>query len=128
MNYMHTRSALDTDDYLACPACERLFTSFKPYRGFQDNDEDSIDSDIDEVGGSGSSSGKGKKRKDRSGDKCTDACGFEPKVVGSTWVDRSDEKDFPLVPSAKTAALKAILLKGFQEAPLDKASLFLYLA
>ena len=67
---------------------------------------------------------KSRKRKARhaSGGKGADALGFEPKVVGSTWVDKSDDDSFPLIPSAKTAALKAILLKGFREAPTDKVS------
>lgn len=53
-----------------------------------------------------------------------DALGFEPGLgTGEAWVSRSDwDVDFPLVPSGKTAALKAILLKGFEEAPLDKVS------
>jgi hypothetical protein len=53
--------------------------------------------------------------------KGVDALGFEPLTKDSTWVTRSDsDPDFPLVPSAKTTALKALLLKGFEEAPLDK--------
>lgn len=132
---MHNKTALNKDDYMTCPSCERILTSFKPYRGPQADEEgmedDSPEHDEDGRGGSGSGSGKG-KRKDRygsgSGSNGADALGFEPKVVGSSWVDRSDQDDFPLVPSAKTAALKAILLKGSQDAPLDKVSLFLYLA
>jgi hypothetical protein len=49
--------------------------------------------------------------------------GFEPSAIG-TWITKSDDpsKNFPLAPSAKTTALKSILLKGFVEAPLDKVS------
>lgn len=50
-----------------------------------------------------------------------DALGFEPFTKDSTWVTRSDhDPNFPLIPSAKTTALKALLLKGFEEAPDDK--------
>ena len=52
--------------------------------------------------------------------------GFEP-FTKETWITKSDNRsgDFPLAPSAKTTALKSILLKGFVEAPLDKVSLLL---
>jgi hypothetical protein len=52
--------------------------------------------------------------------------GFEP-FTKETWITKSDNPSgvFPLAPSAKTAALKSILLKGFVEAPLDKVSLLL---
>jgi hypothetical protein len=52
-----------------------------------------------------------------------DALNFEPKTKGETWVTKSDcTPDLPLMPSSKTTALKAILLKGFDDAPLDKVS------
>jgi len=42
-------------------------------------------------------------------------------MAESTWLTQSDnDPEFALAPSAKTAALKATLLKGFEEAPLDK--------
>lgn len=50
-----------------------------------------------------------------------DALDFEPFAKDDTWVTRSDyDPKFPLIPSAKTTALKALLLKGFEEAPDDK--------
>lgn len=52
--------------------------------------------------------------------------GFEPYTAHSTWLTHSDrDPNFPLVPSAKTAALKSVLLKGFTEAPLDKVRIVL---
>lgn len=43
----------------------------------------------------------------------------------SSWVTKSDHDDnFPLVPSAKTTALKATLLAGFNEAPTDKVVIY----
>ena len=50
-----------------------------------------------------------------------DVLGFEPFTEDGTWVTISDyDTNFPLVPSAKTTALKALLLKGFDDAPDDK--------
>jgi hypothetical protein len=67
------------------------------------------------------SSHGGLSKQERSLSKGVDELGFEPSTKDSTWVTRSDhDPDFPLVPSAKTTALKALLLKGFEEAPLDK--------
>lgn len=125
---MHRSAAQgENDDYLTCPACEKIFTSFKPYKGPEADDEDSMDGSPSSKGRDGEA-GNGRRKKygkDKHGSgqfsKGCDALGFEPKVTDSTWVKRSDSADFPLTPSAKTAALKAILLKGFEAAPLDKA-------
>lgn len=119
---MHTKSALGGDDeYMTCPFCDKIFVSFKAYKKIPDaNDEDNM-----EGSPSSSQGSKSKKRKDRhggGGGKGADSLGYEPKVADSTWVDKSDDDNFPLVPSAKTAALKAILLKGFRDAPTDKVS------
>lgn len=123
---MHRKTAQGEDDYMTCPACDKIFASFKPYRGPQANDEDTMEGEsVDNEPGTGSGSGKGKKRRDKfggSGSRGLDALGFEPKTTDSTWVAKSDRDEFPLAPSAKTAALKAILLKGFADAPLDKVS------
>jgi SNF2 family DNA or RNA helicase len=124
---MHQKTAHgDVDDYMTCPACDKIFASFKPYKGPQANDEDGMEGETVDGDSVSGSSNKGKKRKDRysggSGSKGVDALGYEPKVDHSTWVDKSDGNDLPLVPSAKTVALKAILLKGFTDAPTDKVS------
>lgn len=67
------------------------------------------------------SSNDGSRRPRGIRSKGIDALGFEPFTKDSTWVTKSDyDPDFPLIPSAKTTALKALLLKGFQEAPDDK--------
>lgn len=74
-------------------------------------------------GSFGSRSSKGR----RGGGKGRDLMGIEPVTKCSQWINRSDhDPKFPLTPSAKTTALKAILLKGFTEAPLDKVSSFLF--
>ena len=67
-------------------------------------------------------SGKAKKYKEtHSGTKGKDAMGFEPHTNHSEWLEMSDIKpEFPLTASAKTTALKALLLRGFTEAPYDK--------
>jgi hypothetical protein len=128
---MHHKTAINDDDYMTCPTCDKIFASFKPYKGPQANDEDTMDGEGPEADrdttGSGGSGGKKKRGKGGfggSGSKGCDVLGFEPKVADSTWVPRSDRDDFPLVPSAKTAALKAILLKGFNDAPMDKVRIY----
>lgn len=125
---MHEKTAInDIDAYMTCPTCDKIFASFQPYKGPQVNDDESLDGEGLEadrnIPGSVGSGGKRKRNNDSfggSGSKGCDALGFEPKVADSTWVARSDRDGFPLVPSSKTAALKAILLKGFNDAPMDK--------
>ena len=117
---MHRAAAAgENDDYMTCPSCEKIFASFKPYKGPQAEDDESMD------GESPNLSGKRKKFGNKHGSQGSKGCdklGFEPKVTHSTWVRKSDAGDFPLAPSAKTAALKSILLRGFQTAPMDKVS------
>jgi hypothetical protein len=85
---------------------------------------------VDEASSSSPSSsvtgGGHKKTKLAQNSRGRDAMGFEP-FTKETWITESDNPsgDFPLAPSAKTTALKSILLKGFVEAPLDKVSLLL---
>ena len=124
---MHTKTALgDDDDYMTCPLCEKIFVRFERYKEIPDaNDEDNMESSpLPSSQGS-----KPKKRKEQhgsGGSKGVDSFMYEPKVAGSTWVDKSDADNFPLVPSAKTTALKALLLKGFADAPFDKVRILSY--
>jgi hypothetical protein len=131
---MHRAAAAgDNDDFLICPACEKIFVSFKPYKGPQVEDEEFMDGESPDSTGPGSGSGSkrkkyGNKRDGPRGKGC-DKLGFEPQATDSTWVKRSDTDDaFPLAPSAKTVALKSILLKGFEAAPMDKVSSFLLIS
>jgi hypothetical protein len=74
--------------------------------------------------------GKPKKFKEtHKGTKGKDASGFEPHTSHSEWLEMSDlhSEQFPLTASAKTTALKALLLKGFMEAPFDKVNSLLFL-
>jgi hypothetical protein len=69
--------------------------------------------------------GKPKKFKEtHKGTKGKDASGFEPHTSHSEWLQMSDlhPEKFPLTASAKTTALKALLLRGFMEAPYDKVT------
>lgn len=76
----------------------------------------------------GKGKGKGKERESAEDEerihkfsKGRDLLGFEPGIGDSTWVTKSDsDEGFPLTPSTKTTALKALLLKGFDDAPTDK--------
>jgi hypothetical protein len=126
---MHRVAAESDDGYFACPTCDRCFTEAKPYEGLRLHDDDNMDSAADDGPSQGSRRSRSKREADRHApeSKGADAMGFEPQTEGFTWVGRSDfDDDFPLVPSAKTATLKAILLKSFQDAPSDKVS-FTYL-
>ncbi|TVY51440.1 Helicase-like transcription factor CHR28 [Lachnellula cervina] len=107
-NYLHVVAAGGDDD---------LFTEAKPREIASDDDDDGF--------GQGNSRGrKGKKNVLPPDSKGRDALSFEP-AVESLWLYKSDvEPDFPLTPSAKTAALKATLLKGFEEAPMDKVVIY----
>lgn len=110
-------------DILTCPTCQHIINSIKPvdaanlphtvYNPFDDED----------ASGSGSRNGRGSQEKRiHDNKKGKDAMGTEP-YTAETWLTRSDIDDsFPLTPSAKTAALKTVLLKGFKDAPLDKVS------
>jgi len=89
----------------------------------QSPEDDSEDTDRDEHAPT-----PGKRRAYRETHKNTkgkDAMGFEPYTKYSSWLELSDNKpdSFPLTASAKTTALKALLLKGFTEAPFDKVYL-----
>lgn len=110
-----------------------MFGSAEPYTELEIPDDDNMDSDLGQIQESeGSSRGSNKRHKSYSSNshagrsrgipsKGMDALGFEPFTKDSTWVTKSDyDPNFPLIPSAKTTALKALLLKGFEEAPDDK--------
>jgi len=110
-----------------------MFYNLKPYKGAYEGDDDDESSPEVSVGGEQSSrqssvrngySAQSKKKIGKNNDsKGRDAMGFEPSTKHSTWVHQSDtDPEFPLTASAKTVALKAILLKGFTEAPTDKVS------
>ncbi|TVY39756.1 putative ATP-dependent helicase, partial [Lachnellula occidentalis] len=115
--YMHGIAAGGDDEFTTCPSCNQLFTEAKPREIASDDDDDDAN-----PGGSGGR--KGKKNLLPRDSKGRDAMGFEP-VVESLWLYKSDvEPDFSLAPSAKTTALKATLLKGFEEAPLDKVVIY----
>ncbi|TVY73260.1 putative ATP-dependent helicase [Lachnellula suecica] len=112
-NYLHDLAAMD-DEFMTCPVCNQIFTRTTA-RELADDEEDPL------------APASGSKRKSKNpaiaGDsKGRDALGFEPGAE-SLWLYRSDnDPEFPLTPSAKTATLKAELLNGFEEAPLDKST------
>ncbi|RDL39913.1 uncharacterized protein BP5553_04253 [Venustampulla echinocandica] len=122
-SYMNSK-AVDQDD-IECPTCNTVISqTFNPAgHGIQEDDEQ----DAPEPGPK-PRRGQGKQRRQKKvpeNSKGRDAMGFEPYTPYSTWLTHSDtDSGFPLVPSAKTAALKSILLKGFTEAPLDKVVIY----
>ncbi|KAG0646207.1 DNA repair rad5 [Hyphodiscus hymeniophilus] len=123
-DYMNRQAALNgDDDVLTCPACEKIFSNFQPYKGLAE-DDDRVESEDGTPGAQGSRSKKRKTDRYGGGGKGADALGFEPKIKDSTWVDMTDNDQFPLLPSAKMVALKALLLKGFHDAPTDKVVIY----
>lgn len=101
-----------------CPTCDKIYTKLESVHtnGYSSPDPEDMDTHQSDNGR------KSKKRRIEANSKGIDFLGHEPPTE-STWVPKSDHTpNFPLTPSAKTAALKAILLKGFNEAPLDKVS------
>lgn len=120
--YMHELVADDENDYMTCPQCNRVFNTHNrvPNPAAIDEDDNADRSNP----GSSRSAGRSKKPLGHSGSKGRDELGFEPATpTDATWVTKSDhDPDFPLAPSSKTTALKALLLKGFEDAPLDKVS------
>ncbi|PQE14945.1 dna repair rad5 protein [Rutstroemia sp. NJR-2017a WRK4] len=129
LNHLHDQvQEADVDDsFNVCPHCDCIFSTTEPYRELDMPDDDNMDggSDVTRPSKRHKSSHGGFSKQERSLSKGVDELGFEPFTKDSTWVTRSDhDRDFPLVPSAKTAALKALLLKGFEEAPLDKVVIY----
>jgi len=117
---MHERAAEFEEAIFICPSCDRMFQTASPFKGAHGDEDAGSQSDEDRPSPPGRHSSSKKKN---NGSKGKDAMGFEPTTRFSTWVKKSDhDHTFPLTPSTKTAALKAILLKGFEEAPLDKVS------
>ncbi|QSZ30260.1 hypothetical protein DSL72_004782 [Monilinia vaccinii-corymbosi] len=136
-DHLHSQMHLsDGDDtYNVCPKCDIIFSSAEPYSDLEIPDDDNMDSGPNHNQESESSSRDSNKRQKSSNDgsrrprgiksKGMDALNFEPFTKDSTWVTKSDyDPDFPLIPSAKTTALKALLLKGFEEAPDDKVVIY----
>ncbi|KAF7872861.1 uncharacterized protein EAF02_008932 [Botrytis sinoallii] len=135
-NHLHTQMHLsDGDDtFNVCPKCDIIFTNALPYKDLEIPDDDGMDSGHNQAQESESSSRANKRRKTNNDNsrrthgiksKGLDALDFEPFTKDNTWVTRSDyDPKFPLIPSAKTTALKALLLKGFEEAPDDKVVIY----
>ncbi|KAI6708159.1 hypothetical protein JHW43_009312 [Diplocarpon mali] len=111
------------NDYMTCPECNRIFQKMEKIKLAAVEDEIG-DEDSESVSGDGSRREKSKK-KFKSSSKGVDMIGFEPSSKDSSWVAKSDfDPYFPFTPSSKTTALKALLLKGFEEAPLDKVVIY----
>ncbi|KAI9051714.1 hypothetical protein LZ554_004754 [Drepanopeziza brunnea f. sp. 'monogermtubi'] len=110
-------------EFMTCPECNRVFQRTTPV---QQPPDDVYDDSFSGSGSRGNGNGKEKgKWKENPTSKGRDLFGFEPCTKDSSWVTKSDtDPDFPLTASSKTTALKALLLKGFEEAPLDKVVIY----
>jgi hypothetical protein len=122
MAYIHDRivNSGNVEDYLSCPECDRMFETIVPVQAPSDNPRNSSPSRSRT-----DTPGKNKKYKEtHKNSKGKDVSGFEPHTPFSQWLEMSDNdpESFPLTASAKTTALKAILIKGFTDAPFDKVS------
>ncbi|KAH7409732.1 SNF2 family N-terminal domain-containing protein [Cadophora sp. MPI-SDFR-AT-0126] len=121
--------AAQENDFMICPECNRIFNDI------QELPSPLIDDDSTSASSRRRSKSKGKGKGRESQDdvepkidkfsKGRDLMGFEPMTIDSSRVTKSDrEEGFALTPSTKTTALKALLLKGFEEAPLDKVVIY----
>lgn len=121
-SYIHTAASGIADDYLSCPSCDRLFDNITPVHPPSENQDPSNSSSSH----TGTPSKSRKYRETHKGTKGKDASGFEPHTYHSEWLEMSDNfpEDFPLTASAKTTVLKALLLRGFTEAPFDKVVIY----
>lgn len=118
---MHTSMAADDFECYVCPTCDRIFTEVVPCEGMQSGDDydgESVTSEDEMLENQQSRRSRNKRNKAGPG---TDEMGFEPKTRHSAWLAMSDkDQNSTILPSVKTAILKSILLKGFEEAPMDK--------
>ncbi|KAH8678935.1 SNF2 family N-terminal domain-containing protein [Tricladium varicosporioides] len=123
-SHLHDR-ALEGDEYFMCIVCSRIFESTRPLRNPHLDDDEFSQSSPSRSRGRKHKSKSSRKPKVHEGSKGRDMMGFEPYTPDATWLIQSDTVEgFDLPPSAKTTALKALLLKGFQEAPLDKVVIY----
>lgn len=107
---------------MTCPSCALIFQNIEAREGYEDFGDESSDKEFETPARSIQGSQK-RRQKNRvpENSKGRDALGFEMYTPFSTWLTQSDtDPTFPLTSSAKITALKALLLKGFREAPMDK--------
>lgn len=111
----------DDIEFITCPSCNRIINGTERVkRSASSHVPFELEDDDDDASSAGKRDKNGKYGRLPAASQGRDALGFEP-FTSETWVRRSDvDDDFPLAPSAKTTALKSVLLKGFADAPVDK--------
>ncbi|CAG8974622.1 hypothetical protein HYALB_00009799 [Hymenoscyphus albidus] len=128
---IHEEETRAEDDVKTCPSCALIYTTATPLRGLDDEDY-TFESEPTPLPTSqltprqayNSTRRRGKNRVPENS-KGRDAFGFEMYTPYSSWLTQSDEDpNFPLTSSAKVTALKRILLRGFEEAPMDKVVIY----
>ena len=114
-------------EYMTCPECNRIFQEIERVVSSALGDDEGGSSAASRRRSKSKGKGKGRESQEEVDPKIDkfskgrDLMGLEPITNDSSWVSKSDrEEGFSLTPSTKTTALKALLLKGFEEAPLDK--------
>ena len=108
---MHAQAATLEFDYTTCPKCEKIFEHYEPWKN-----PDSKASD-DGAGSERSRSSSGQPTKQNSRKKDAN---YKPHIRDSEWLQMCIETPKKLLPSSKTIALKAQVLRWVHEAPDDK--------
>lgn len=106
---MHAQAATLEFDYTTCPKCEKIFERYEPWINpdFKGSD--------DGAGSEHSTPSQPNRQNSRKKD-----LNFKPHIKDSEWLKICVETKKKLLPSSKTIALKAQVLRWVHEAPEDK--------
>lgn len=108
---IHAQAATLEFNYTTCPKCHKIFERYESYKS-----PDSKASD-DGAGSENSRSSSGQPTKQNSRKKDAN---YKPHIKDSEWLQICIENNKKLLPSSKTIALKAQVLRWVYEAPDDK--------
>ncbi|KFY84973.1 hypothetical protein V500_08836 [Pseudogymnoascus sp. VKM F-4518 (FW-2643)] len=112
---IHAQAATLESDYTACPKCEKIFDRYETWR----NPDAPASDDGASSERSRSSSGQPARQNSRKKD-----ANYTPHIKDSEWLKMCLENNKKLLPSSKTIALKAQILRWIHEAPDDKILIF----
>ncbi|OBT72359.1 hypothetical protein VF21_07500 [Pseudogymnoascus sp. 05NY08] len=110
---MHAQAATLEFDYTTCPKCEKICEHYEPW--INPDFKGSDDGAGSEHSTSSQPTGQNSRKKDAN---------FMPHIKDSEWLKLCLEKKKKLLPSSKTIALKAQVLRWVHEAPDDKILIF----
>ncbi|KFY99605.1 hypothetical protein V498_00610 [Pseudogymnoascus sp. VKM F-4517 (FW-2822)] len=112
---IHAQAATLEFDFTVCPKCDKIFEQYEPWRN-----PDSKGSD-DGAGSEHSRSSSSQPTKQTSKKRDSN---YKPHIKDSEWLKMCIENPKLLLPSSKTIALKAQILRWVHEAPDDKILIF----